>query len=135
MRRARRRKKNSTVGAAESTRSRGAAAEEAAARFLRSHGHKILARNFSTTAGEVDIIAADGTTICFIEVRSRGSGEFGPPHASVRGAKQKRIRSAAATYLRRKRLGAPLCRFDVVSMVLAPGQKPGWEIEWLRNAF
>ena len=134
MRRARR-PKNNDVSAAESTKALGRAAEEAAARFLRSHGHKILARNFSTTAGEVDIIAADGKTICFIEVRSRGSGEFGPPHASVRGAKQNRIRSAAATYLRRKRLGTPLCRFDVVSMVLDPGQKPGWKIEWLRNAF
>ena len=112
----------------------GRAAEDAAAEFLRGQGYALLARNFSTPVGEVDIIAADGGTICFVEVRSLRSGAFAP-HETVTPRKQKRIRAAARRYLSERRLGDALCRFDVVSLVPTPGRASGWEIELLRDAF
>ncbi len=113
----------------------GDAAERAAERFLKAHNYTILARNFSTPMGEIDIIAADGDTLCFVEVKSRTSDEFASPYASVGPAKQTRIRAAASAYLGRKRLPNKLCRFDVVSLVPDQAQKPGWNIELLQDAF
>jgi putative endonuclease len=113
----------------------GAAGERAAARFLRRQGYRLLERNFSTAVGEIDIIAGDGETLCFVEVKTRASGEFAPPHASVGRRKQSRMRAAASAYLAAKGLHDRLCRFDVVSLVPAPDAKPEWEIELLRDAF
>jgi putative endonuclease len=113
----------------------GAAAEKAAARFLKSQGYSILARNVSTRLGEIDIIAAEGETLCFVEVKSRSDRDFAPPHESVSPGKQRRIRAAATTYLATKRLQNRLCRFDVVSMVPATDQPSRWEIELIRDAF
>ena len=113
----------------------GAAAEDAAALFLKSAGYRILARNFSTKSGEIDIIAADGDAICFVEVKARTKKNFAPPYAAVNRRKQDRIRSTASAFLAAKRLTNKLCRFDVVSLVPAPEQKSGWQIELLRNAF
>ena len=107
----------------------GIAAEKAAVRFLKKQGYTLLARNFSTRAGEIDIIAADGKTICFVEVRSRANRGLLAPHASVNRRKQARIRAAV------KRLHNRLCRFDVVLMAPAPEQKSGWHIELFRDAF
>ena len=113
----------------------GIAAEKAAVRFLKKQGYTLLARNFSTRAGEIDIIAADGKTICFVEVRSRANRGLLAPHASVNRRKQARIRAAATRYLTVKRLHNRLCRFDVVLMAPAPEQKSGWHIELFRDAF
>jgi putative endonuclease len=113
----------------------GRAAERAALKFLRSRGYKILARNFAVRAGEVDIIAADGDAVCFIEVRARSDRRHGPPFASVGRRKQARLRAAAEQYLTARRLRDRPCRFDVVSVVPDPGQRSGWDIELLQNAF
>jgi len=123
------------VTARRDSKAQGDAAERAAARFLRRRGYTLLARNFSTRAGEIDIIAADGEMLCFVEVRSRGSSDSVPPHATVGRRKQARVRAAASQYLAVKRLRNRLCRFDVVSLVPAPGTRAGWKIELLRNAF
>lgn len=116
-------------------RAYGDAAERAALDFLRQQGYAILARNFSTARGEVDIIAADGATVCFVEVRSRGSDELVTPQATVTPRKQRRVRAAASAYAALKHLGDRLCRFDVVSLVEDPAQKSGWDIALLRDAF
>jgi putative endonuclease len=113
----------------------GAAAEKAAVRFLKSQGYTIIARNVSTRLGEIDIIAAEGDILCFVEVKSRSGSDFAPPSASVGSTKQRRIRAAAQTYLVAKGLQNRLCRFDVVSMVPVEGQTRRWEIELLRDAF
>ncbi len=113
----------------------GNAAERAAAAFLKAHGYAVLARNFSTQAGEIDIIAADGDTLCFVEVKSRTSEDFAPPHSAVDRQKQTRMRKAAYAYLVLKRLHDRLCRFDVLSLVPDPEQKSGWNIQLLRDAF
>jgi len=117
------------------SRARGDAAEKAAATFLKAQGYTLLARNVSTRVGEIDIIAADGETLCFVEVRSRSSEEFGPPHASVGRRKQARLRAAASAYLAARRLHERLCRFDVVALTARPDDQCGWDIELLRDAF
>lgn len=109
--------------------------ERAAAQHLKSQGLRLITRNFSTGNGEIDIIASDGDTLCFVEVKTRASGDFAPPHAAVDRKKQMRMRSAATAYLTAKRLHNKLCRFDVVSLVPDPAHKSGWAIEHIRDAF
>ena len=106
----------------------GNAAEALAERFLAGRGLTILARNYRTRLGEIDLIARDGATLVFIEVRRRRSSlPFGGAAASVDGAKRRRLEAAARHYL--GRLSAePPCRFDVVAM-------QGGECTWLRDAF
>ena len=108
----------------------GAAAEKRAARFLEKQGLRILARNYKTPGrggGEIDIIAQDGETLVFAEVRQRSSHDYGGAAASVGRAKQKHLRFAAQRYLQRYSV-LPPCRFDVLAV-------EGENIEWLRAAF
>lgn len=95
--------------------------------FLARQGLEIVARNFSTRLGEIDLVACDGPTLVFVEVRLRSDARFGGAAASITPAKQRRIVQAARQYL----LGVkpvPPCRFDVVAL-------DGDEPEWLRGAF
>ena len=108
----------------------GAAAEKRAARFLEKQGLRILARNYKTPGrggGEIDIIAQDGETLVFAEVRPRSSHDYGGAAASVGRAKQKHLRYAAQRYLQTWST-LPACRFDVLAV-------DGENIEWLRAAF
>ena len=112
----------------------GEAAENAAASFVKSLGYKILARNFSTHHGEIDIIAADGKVVCFIEVKARQKADFATPQSAVNLRKQAHIRKAATTFLATTKLKNQLCRFDVLAMV-PDAQTKGWKIEHIRDAF
>lgn len=111
------------------TQARGAAAEETAARHLVSKGLKVLERNFRIRGGEIDLIALDGATVVFVEVRFRRRNDFGGAAASITAAKRARIVLAARHWLagRRRYADAP-CRFDCVLM-------DGDGLEWLKNAF
>lgn len=107
----------------------GGAAEDEAARFLAREGLSIVARNFRTRLGEIDLIARDGETLVFVEVRMRSasSARFGGGLGSIDARKRARIVAAARGYL--MRLGRePRCRFDVVVL---EGPRP----LWLRGAF
>ena len=105
----------------------GDAGEDRAARFLESRGMTIVARNYRTRLGEIDLIARDGEVLVFVEVRLRADSRFGGAAASIGPAKQRRLAAAASAYL--ARLGrAPACRFDVVTL-------EGGEPAWLRGAF
>ena len=105
----------------------GAEAEHDAARFLERHGLAIVARNYRTRFGEIDLVARDGETLVFVEVRLRSSERFGGGAESIGGHKRRRIVAAARQYLTRLRPEPP-CRFDVVTLDRgAP--------EWLRGAF
>jgi len=107
---------------------KGGAAEEAAARFLSRKGLQVLARNYRTRLGEIDLVAREGETLVFVEVRLRSSARFGGAAESVDPRKRMRIASAARHFL--ARLGRePACRFDVVTL---DGDDVG---EWLRGAF
>lgn len=109
--------------------SRGAEAEEAAARFLEGHGLSVVARNYRTRFGEIDLVARDGAVLVFVEVRARRSAAYGGAAASVGFAKQRRILCAARHYLGRMG-GEPACRFDVLAW---EGHAP--TPTWIRGAF
>ena len=117
-----------------STRSaRGAEGERVAAEFLEARGYRILARNYRTRWGEVDLIAEDGRTLVFVEVKVRLDDRFGGPGAAITPAKQIRIVRLAQRYLAARRLGDRSCRFDVV---LIRGDDPKTRrIELLAGAF
>ena len=95
-----------------------------------ARGLVIVARNFRTRRGEIDLIARDGTTLVFVEVRMRRSAAFGGAAASITAAKRSRLIAAAGAYLARLPR-EPACRFDAV---LIDGAAPP-RIEWQRDAF
>jgi len=113
-------------------RGRGQAWERVAEKRLRSEGYEILERNFVTHVGEIDFIAREAGTLCFVEVKGRESAAFGAPAEAVTMEKQRRIFRAAEWYLQRNRIGETPCRFDVVS-ILASGKDA--EVSILRDAF
>ena len=108
---------------------RGEPAEDLAAAFLQREGLKILERNYRCRFGEIDLVAAAGPTLVFVEVRARASESFGGAAGSITAAKRRRLVAAARHYLARHRADAA-CRFDVV---LVRGVER--RIEWLAGAF
>jgi len=98
-----------------SKREAGSAAEKKAENFLGELGYAIIDRNFRSRQGEIDLIARDGETVVFIEVRSRTSSSWGLPEETVGPAKRRRIIQTARFYAYRKRIDAPM-RFDVVAI-------------------
>ncbi len=111
---------------------RGRSGEDEAVDFLVRSGLKVLERNFRCSGGEIDIIAGDGKTVVFVEVRSRKAHRFGTPEESVTGAKRRKIVRAAQWYLKKHRLEASPARIDVVA-IRWNGEEP--EINWIVNAF
>jgi putative endonuclease len=108
---------------------RGKDAEARAAQYLQAQGLQIVERNYRCRYGEVDLIARDGQTLVFVEVRARSSNAFGGAAASITTAKQKKLTRTALHYL----AGAgntPQCRFDAV--LLSNNAAP---VEWIRDAF
>ena len=105
----------------------GGAAEDAAARFLERAGLAIVARNYRTRLGEIDLIARDGATLVFVEVRLRANDRCGGGAESIGMRKRARIEAAARQYLARIRREPP-CRFDVITL---DDGVPAW----LRGAF
>lgn len=116
----------------ESTVARGRIAEERAAAFLVREGYVIVERNVRFRGGEIDVVAKDGDTLCFVEVRSRTTDQFGGAGATVDAKKQARITRAATFYLARLETAAPRCRFDVVTL---DGQDDAPSIALLKDAF
>jgi putative endonuclease len=106
----------------------GRAAEDLAARFLGGQGLHVVARNFRTKRGEIDLVARDGATLVFVEVRFRRSASHGGAAESITAAKQARMVAAAQVYLLRQR-GDPPCRFDAILLdALDPAR-----IDWRRD--
>ena len=122
-----------TAGESSHNRSLGAQGEEIAVAFLEGRKFKVLERNFRCKGGEVDIVARDGRTLIFIEVKTRRTLEFGPPQAAVTLFKQRQISKAALTWLAKNRLTEAPARFDVVAVLLRDGAAPF--IEHIPNAF
>ena len=116
----------------------GAKGEEIAAKFLLKKGYRILDRNYRTPLGEIDIIAREGETLVFVEVKTRSSAQFGPPQLAVNHRKQVKMTHVALTYLSHRKITHSPCRFDVVAIRnhwkgAGNGREP--EIELIRNAF
>jgi putative endonuclease len=99
-----------------------AVGENAAAGYLESLGWKIRDRNFRTREGEIDIVAEDGQTLCFVEVKTRTSRKFGSPAESVDAEKMRRIAELADEYLAAKGPHEGNSRFDIVEVLFLPGE-------------
>jgi len=106
----------------------GARAEELCAQLLQGAGLRVLARNWRCRHGEIDLIAEEGGTLVFAEVRMRSGAGFGGAAESVTAAKRARLLAAARLYLSR-RAEAP-ARFDVL---LVDGESA--RVQWIRDAF
>ncbi len=110
----------------------GQSGESLAARCLKKAGYKIIERNHRNRLGEIDIIARDGTTLVFVEVKARRSERFGGPKHAVTREKQMHLSRAALLYLKETdQFGQP-ARFDVVALKTSGG---GAEVEIVKNAF
>jgi len=97
----------------------GIKGEDEAARFLTRSGYAILEKNVRTRAGEIDLIAKEGRTLVFVEVKTRRDVVEGdPPQAAVHTRKQNRLAKLAHGYLKAKRIRQTPCRFDVVSVII-----------------
>ncbi|MFA5516386.1 MAG: YraN family protein [Desulfuromonadales bacterium] len=106
--------------------------EDAAVRFLRRQGMKIVERNFRTPVGEIDIIARHGSILAFIEVKTRRSNAFGTPQEAVGPFKQRQIVRTAQWYLNNGHGRGLQPRFDVIA-VRPVGEEA--QIEHIPNAF
>ncbi len=91
--------------------------EERAAVYLDSKGYEILERNFRCPFGEIDIIAMDGETLCFIEVKTRRSLRFGTPAEAVSRRKEMHIRRCAHVFMSRFRGQYKDVRIDIVEVL------------------
>ncbi len=108
---------------------KGETAEQIAAAFLLNRGLKIIHRNYRCRFGEIDLVAQDGKTLVFVEVKSRRTEDFGGAAASITHGKREKLLRAARHYLAQNR-SMPPCRFDAV---LIRGEPP--QLEWVKNAF
>ena len=110
----------------------GEIGENLACGELERRGYSVLARRYRRRGGELDIIARNGVTTVFVEVKARSSSTFGEPVEAVGALKQRRIVQLAREYVVRHRLTESPCRFDVVSIDFR-GSHPSVEV--FQNAF
>ncbi len=94
----------------------GRKGEIAAAKFLTKEGYVILEKNYKTHVGEIDIIGEDNGVICFIEVKTRTSADYGAPSEAVTARKQEKYYKVASEYLLKRDKTDSACRFDVVEI-------------------
>lgn len=109
-------------------RQKGWAGEGLAVDYLRENGFRIIAQNWQSRLGEIDIIAEDKETLVFIEVKTRRTASYGLPQEAVTHYKQKQIIKTALGYLKSKRFINRDIRFDVVSILEE-------KVELIKNAF
>ena len=107
--------------------------EELAAAFLERGGLRIVERNFRCKGGEIDIVAKDGKTLVFIEVKSRKTLTYGVPQLAVTPFKQRQISKAALTWLAKNHRHDSPARFDVIAILLNGDYQH--QIEHIKNAF
>jgi len=116
----------------EARRALGSAGERAAERFLRTRGYRILARNFRTRYGEIDLVARDGRTVVFVEVKTRRGTGYGMPEEAVTAAKRRHLILAARIYLSLSRLEEVDWRVDVIGLLCTA--HGSWEVRHFPNA-
>lgn len=118
----------------------GQQGEDLAVKHLRRKGYKIIARNYRTHQGEIDIVARHKGVLVFVEVKTRRSKRYGHPKWALTAAKQRQISMVALAYLKQHAAMQSAARFDVVT-ILAPEQNPEVDplidpkIELITNAF
>lgn len=95
----------------------GKLGEDIVQKYLCKKKYKITAKRFRLYRGEIDLVAYDGDTLVFVEVKTRSKGSLGLPEESVNPRKQRQIRKIAEGYLALNNLDEVECRFDVVSLI------------------
>jgi putative endonuclease len=111
----------------------GAYGENQACKYLKKKGYQILKKDFRCKIGQIDIIARDGDTLCFIEVKCRSSCSFGQPEEAITWKKKQRIKKIAEYYMLRKRITNTDIRYDAVSILEPDDDKK--QISLIKNAF
>jgi len=121
----------------------GKLGEAYAAAYLEQLGYQLVAANFTLPVGrnlrgavvnaEIDLVAYEHNTLCFVEVKTRASDWFAPPQANIDLRKRRQIARAARAYLRLFELDDQAYRCDVVTVILSGTELP--QIELLRNYF
>lgn len=111
----------------------GAYGEDVAAVYLREQGYALLERNFRCPLGEIDIIAKKHHDLIFVEVKTRRSTLFGLPQDAVGAHKQRQLLRSAQWYLKKPGVSRYHPRFDVIAILVQPGQTP--KINHIQNAF
>ena len=110
----------------------GKTGEDLACAALEARGYEIIERRYRQRAGEIDIIARDGPTLVFVEVKARESHEFGDAAEAVTRFKRRRLTQLALEYMARQHVSDCPCRFDVVAIHFDAGRA---SIEVFQNAF
>ncbi|HEY2826303.1 MAG TPA: YraN family protein [Pirellulales bacterium] len=108
--------------------------ERAAEKFLKRKRYKIVARGLRMRGGELDLVAVDGRTVVFVEVKTRRSQQFGRPAEAIDSRKQWHLTRAALFYLKRHGLLEYQSRFDVVAIIWPHNTKRP-SIEHFQGAF
>ena len=117
-----------------SNKTLGAYGEDLAQQYLKEQGYLILEKNFRNKLGEIDLIAQDGKTICFVEVKTRQSVEQGQPYEAINPWKIRKLTQMATFYLKHKfHTLEILSRFDVISIVQDKSKQI--KIQLIKNAF
>ncbi len=111
----------------------GPAGEKVAAEHLRRAGYRIVARNYRCPVGEIDLIALDGDSVVFVEVKTRRDTRAADPEVNVTCDKRRRLTRVAKHYLMQKSAQQQPSRFDVVSVVMPSDGKP--DVEHFIDAF
>lgn len=121
----------------------GKLGEAYAAAYLEQRGYRLVAANFTLPVGrnlrgavvnnEIDLVAYDGETLCFVEVKTRASDWFAPPQVNVDLRKRRQVARAARAYRRMFELENEAFRYDVVTVVLPDDAPP--QIELIKNYF
>jgi putative endonuclease len=112
----------------------GERGEEMAARFLRRQGFRIVARRNRARYGEIDLIAVEGRTVVFVEVKTRRSERMGSPAVAVDAVRRRRMTRAAIAFLKGHELLGRPSRFDVVEVVW-PDEREWPVVRHHQNAF
>ena len=118
-------------------RGKGRVGEDRAVAWLRGRGYRIVARNVENAGGELDVVARDGDTLCFVEIKTRADATFGGAVAAVDWRKRRKLITAARAFLAKHPWDGP-CRFDVVGLDLSESPETGERgprITLLKNAF
>jgi putative endonuclease len=111
----------------------GSIGEAAAARHYRDRGYRVLARNWRCSIGELDLVLTRADTLVFCEVKTRRGSGFGGGWEAVTARKRHKLRALGQTFLLTHRLSPGAVRFDVASILLAPGRSV--QVEVFEDAF
>jgi len=106
--------------------------EDLAFKKIKGLGYKRIIRNYRCPLGEVDLIAIDGDTLVFIEVKTRKGRSLAYAKEAVNDKKRRQLSKVALFYMKSNKLNEVRARFDVVAVSLAGGDQ---QVEVIRNAF